>query len=437
MYGYTYGLNDLLALLIVLPAGYLIYSYVHKKSRGEKYFLLNLHYHLFFSIVYTVLHIALFGGGDTLAYFKTIMTLKELAWFDLTRYFVQIFEGNVVYQFTYETGRPLSWIFNEEESFFVCQLLSIFSFFCMNSILGFAIITGVISSITSWYFYRMVIERYNLESLWIALGCLFIPSVVFWCSGLSKDALVFNMIMILVFLTNSIIESKRRRLLKLIGIIMFSYFLINLRSVVFYCFLAPLVVMFGLRFIDLFNFSKKISYTLKTIAVISVLGSSTLFLDLDQSEEGFLASSDYLAAASMTQRDFARNVTYGANRYDLGNIEFTPLGLLVSMPKAIFFGIFSPFLWNSLTPTLFLNGLESVLFFYMLFLFIKDQFFKSVGVIIGDWFLLHCLLFVLMLSFVMGLTSVLYGVLVRLRAPVLPFFVIMLYLPNKIKSKLK
>lgn len=75
-----------------------------------------------------------------------------------------------------------------------------------------------------------------------------------------------------------------------------------------------------------------------------------------------------------------------------------------------------------------MNGLESIMFLYFTWLLFRRDFFKKWRLIRAHEFLVFCLIFTFVIAFMTGLTSGLYGVLVRLRAPLLPFLFILLTL---------
>ena len=96
------------------------------------------------------------------------------------------------------------------------------------------------------------------------------------------------------------------------------------------------------------------------------------------------------------------------------------------MPKAILYGIFAPFIWNSFTLTLIFNGLESMLFIYLVVLFFKRAPLRKIAFMRNNEFLTFALILVITLAYLTGLTAGLYGVLVRVRAPMLPFLALLL-----------
>jgi hypothetical protein len=126
--------------------------------------------------------------------------------------------------------------------------------------------------------------------------------------------------------------------------------------------------------------------------------------------------------------DFSNNPLYQGRKYDIGAIDYSNIGLLSSFPSAIIASIFRPFIWEVFSdgsnPFMLLNGLESVLIGILLINYIRKKHFKSrISMLFKTDILLFSLFFVLIIGFFVGYTSVLFGVLVRLKAPILPFVV--------------
>ena len=83
--------------------------------------------------------------------------------------------------------------------------------------------------------------------------------------------------------------------------------------------------------------------------------------------------------AQVIQSDLKNNSEYGGAKYDLGITDFTPFGMLKAMPISIFTAIYRPFAWEALSPGLILNGIESVILFYLTFVFLFNNRGKRIG----------------------------------------------------------
>ena len=111
--------------------------------------------------------------------------------------------------------------------------------------------------------------------------------------------------------------------------------------------------------------------------------------------------------------------------YNLGHVEFTPIGILSKIPAAINVAIFRPYLWEVKNPVMLLAGLESLFLFlasiYFLWQFIRMPG-KAISFLGANPILYLMIIFSLTLAFSVGFTSYNFGALSRYRIPILPFY---------------
>lgn len=442
--------NDYFSLAQVLPAILwlliiLVIAHSWKSYRSHDpsytYFLPGVYYKLGAGIAFALFYTLYYGGGDTVAYYDGAIALNNLFLESPSDYIQEIFanSSDLDYQspFTSRTGFPPGWIFREQEGYFICKLTSLFSFFTFKSYLAATLILSFITALVSWQLFRLI-RTFNLcNEKYIAFAILFIPSLNFWCTGISKDTIMAISIFGFVYHCFKIILPEQKSSIKnLVMILIYAFLIYKVRSFILIAISIPILFALGIRIM------KRIGVgTVGVVMILSILfigmllavGSSML----NTSENDFLSSSSFIQEASSIQKDFQQNETYGNKKYDLGLDEFTPTGLLRAMPLAVIYGIYGPLIWDSLSITLILNGLESTIFIYLTFRFFRRSARKKISLVISTEFLLFSLILVFILAFMTGLTSGLWGVLVRLRAPLLPFLAILLSIelikekPNK------
>jgi uncharacterized membrane protein YfcA len=121
------------------------------------------------------------------------------------------------------------------------------------------------------------------------------------------------------------------------------------------------------------------------------------------------------------------NKSYGTDRYDLGITDYSPVGLALAFPNSVLAGFYRPYIWEALSVSLILNGIESILIIYLTarFLF-SGRVRQRIRRVRNHEFLVFAFFFALILAYFAGFTSILFGVLVRFKAPLLPFIVIVL-----------
>ena len=120
------------------------------------------------------------------------------------------------------------------------------------------------------------------------------------------------------------------------------------------------------------------------------------------------------------------NKLYTGKKYSIEITDYSPIGILKVFPQALAAGLFRPYIWEALSVSLFLNGLESMAILYLLYRFFTRRRKARIKMIRENEFLVFSFFFVILLGYITGFSSVIFGVLVRLRAPLLPFLGILL-----------
>ena len=147
-----------------------------------------------------------------------------------------------------------------------------------------------------------------------------------------------------------------------------------------------------------------------------------------------ITNSDKLEEAAVIQKDFATNETYEGSRYDLGVTDFSASGMLKAFPLAVIAGFYRPFLWESLKVTLIFNGLEGLFFLYLTYVFFRQGAFAKMNLIRKHEFFIFAFFFAVLMAYMAGVTSGLLGVLVRFKAPLIPFLMLLLTIDVKLKE---
>lgn len=416
--------------LVIILGIAIVYRSSKRDQPHYRFFTLNVSAKLFFASAFSLVYIFVYQGGDTTAYFDGSVALNNLFFKSPELYFNHLFNESTATQFTADfdsrTGYPPSWIYREPEAFVVCKFMSIISFFSLKSYLAMTLITASLVSIASWKLFELLRTFKFADERLLALGICFLPSVNFWCSGISKDTWVFMGTVMLIYHSFKIISPQfKASIWNWIMLLFFGFIIYQIRSFILVATLIPLSLAVTTR---VANKIGRLDYKiiLAKIAIYAIGIFIILRLFSTTSEAEFLSSNSFLSEAAIIQQDFANNTTYGTNKYSLGDIQFTPVGLLRAMPASIVAGIYRPFLWEALSPTLIFNGLESTLFLLFTFLFFRRNAREKIRTIRRNEVLMFAIVFVFILAFMTGLTSGLFGVLVRLRALLLPFLFILL-----------
>jgi hypothetical protein len=396
---------------------------------------LNFYSKVFYGIAFTVVYLIVYSGGDTRAYWDGAVAMNKLFYQSPSLYFDAILKPptpeNRLIHFNIETGFPPSWIYGEAEGWFVSKIASIISIITFRSFFPTVIIFAFFVSNATWKVFELVVKL-NLHTSRVVAWCMFyIPSVGFWCTGISKDTIIYIAILNILYYILDVLLLKNKIKIINIAIVLFYMFIISqIRSFALAATFAPLLFAFGTRMTNRFksNVFAKIVLRLFFIGIGS-FGFLTVF------SSSFV--SKLAEDAAVVQNDFKRNTTYTGKKYDIGTIDGTPSGMIRAFPISVFYGFYKPFIYESLSPTLILNGIESLVLVLLTFNFLfNGNVIKKINRVTGNEFLVFAFVFSILIGFMAGYTSVLYGVLVRIRAPLLPFlFLIFTVKPEEIKQQ--
>jgi len=284
-----------------------------------------------------------------------------------------------------------------------------------------SLIFAYITSNASWKLFELV-RSYKLHSDWhLAIAIFFIPSLSFWCGGISKDTVIFIAICyFLHHLFKLLTRPKRGKWKHWLYMLLCIYVILQVRSFILLGLSAPLLFAYSAVLSKRFEKRKFEKYSIRLFFTSIILGAFFVFFSTSLSD-------DFIKEASIINLDMSTNKTYGSNRYSLGEVDYSTVGMVAAAPMSILAGFYRPYIWEALNVSLILNGLESIVLLYFTFRFFASRKIgQRIKRIRKHEFLIFAFFFAIILAYFAGFTSILFGVLVRFKAPVLPFLVIIL-----------
>jgi len=397
-----------------------------------QYYNSNVTLRVFLSLIYAIYYIVIINGGDTLAYFDGGLKLNNLFWKSPSLYFQELFSDPDMMNFArydMSTGYPPGWIYREKESWFISKIMSLFAFFTFKSYIVTTFLLAYFSSIASWKLFELV-HSFKLNSNRnISIAVLFVPSVGFWCSGITKDTIVlFSAIMLIYHAFQVLSLDKEWNYRNVIWIVFFTFLLFNIRGFMVSTIAVALAFTYSARLANKYRENRFAFYLIRILS----FGVAILFFNLQGDS---LMKSDKLEEAATIQKDFAQNETYEGKKYDLGITDYSATGMLGAFVPAVLAGFYRPYPWEALSLTLILNGIEGAYFLYLTFMFFRSSALRKINLIRKHEFFIFAFFFSLLMAYMAGLTSGLLGVLVRFKAPLIPFLLLLLTIDLKLVTK--
>lgn len=391
-------------------------------------------YKLSFSLIFLLLFIYYYQGGDTLAYHQGAIAMKNLFFLDPEKYFRLLF-GPISWEkyynsFSNETCYPPSWMIKKEANFTVIRVASVFQIFLGDTILAPNLIFARIAYTPIFKLYGLFVNYFPGKEKPLATAVLFMPSVAIWSSGIMKDTITIAALCWLIVLFNDVAIQKLRLSLSRFTGIALAVFLIYMVKPYLLLAMAPGLLIW-------FNFQRILG--IKSLFIRFFLfpalsaGSFAAFLWFYTKNSdlfGVYSAESVFNEAAKIQQDLVREEAYGANKFDIGAFEPTFAGVSSKIPAAITAGLFRPFIWESTGGfTVLFAGLENA---YILVLFILALLRRKILGFFSYTFshplLILGFIFTLLLAFSIGLTTANFGALVRYKIPLVPFFMAILLL---------
>lgn len=290
--------------------------------------------------------------------------------------------------------------------------------------------------------YIVFSKLYSALSNKILLAMFFIPSVILWGSGILKDTITMACVGWIVYSFANLLLLKRKKIASIILLGLSIFFIALIKPYILYVLMPSLFIWVQGNLDKLIKARVIRKLISPLVAIIMVLSSIAVSQKISES-----AGKYDLETMGDTLEGFQSwhtTVSEQKNQsgYTLGEMEFTPLGLLKKFPEAIMVTFFRPYLWeitNASTLLGAIEGLALTLIVVWLVLKYRGKLFK---LIYKNKDVLFLLVFALVFGAICGISSYNFGALSRYKMPAQVFFVLALILitsriSNNNKEKVK
>jgi hypothetical protein len=402
------------------------YNINTKERQYYSYYVIGLTAKITGGIVFCLIYLYYYGGGDTTMYYEASLPFRNLFWEDPSTYLEVMSQdpsAETMSLFTFETGTPYSYMYYDLKTNMVLKLTSVFLIFGSGSYLISTVMLSALAYLGIWKIFEMLNLYYPELKKYFAYCVLFVPSVTFWGSGILKDTYTLAGTGLLVFAFHNIFIKRKWK--SFVGWLMFfggAYSLISIKPYIFMVLLPALFLWL------LFERASQIKNTLILILVLPIsigtfgLASYFLFSGLGDMLSKFSLDTA-LETAAITQHDLLTNKHYGGNSFDVGSFDGTLTSAFGLFPNATFAGLFRPMIFESNNAVMLISGLENALLLLLLVLALfKRSLRKTWYVIRSNSYIVFALMFSVFFAFVIGLTTANFGAMVRFKIPIFPFF---------------
>jgi len=422
--------RDLIVTPIVIVVVYFVAFLLRPRltdSWNYRYYFPALTFKIIGAITLGFIYTFYYNGGDTFNYHTHGSRHLWNAFWDSPGQAIQMCFANGQHQGSfYEYSRKIIF-FSDAPSFFIIRLAFLADLFTASSYCGTAVIFAFFSFLGMWLLFLTFYRKYPELHPWIAVACLFVPSVFFWGSGLLKDTVVMAFLGSLTYAVDRIFIRKSITPGVLLLLIISVYVIFSIKKFILQAFLpASLIWIYYDQLVNIRSLALRV--VVLPVVLIGMVGLSYyVIVKVGEGDQRY--SVDKLAeTARITATDIRfQTGRFAGSGYTLGELDGTFGSMLRLAPAAVNASLFRPYLWEVRNPLMLLSALESAGFLVFVIYLI---FWKRLAVLkaIANPNVLFCLVFSITFAFAVGVSTFNFGTLVRYKIPLIPFFMVALTL---------
>ena len=335
-----------------------------------------------------------YSGADTFAYFNKAQSLINQPF---KSYLNELFSSS-----SYE-------ITSQPRVLFFTKVLSPFVYLSGGSYWITSIYLSTISFMASWWTVVKLSKIFPKDRSVINPSFLFIPSIVFWSSGILKDAIVSSALLVLVGIT----LTKHKKLKTTLGEMLLALFsLFILYKLKHYILIIFILFAGTLFFLDLIK-SSKVKVKVAAIGILLVVMVSTQFIHpyLNLKRLPLTLYENNLAILQKSRTE---------NQLDIRIESPDWFSVLKEIPLAIKTGLFRPSVFDPTISLGWLHKIENLILTFLtmasVLIFLKEK--TKIDALVA----ITSIFSILILATLLALSTPNFGTLVRYKTVFMPFF---------------
>jgi hypothetical protein len=317
--------------------------------------------------------------------------------------------------------------FKGESNFMIIRFVTIISFFTLGKYLLINLVFSLLAFTGAWKLFLFFYEQYPHLHRQFAIAILYLPTFVFWSSGILKDSICIAAIGWITYSLYQLFIRKTDIIKSFILSLFFGYLVWIIKPYILISYIPFLIFYLILKNVNAVN-SKLIKLVLAPVLIVgSIFAFSRIMIKL-KDELG------QYAIGSITKNVKTLNNAYenqsNGSTFSYG-VEFdgSVMGMVKMAPVFIGTTFFRPFIWESKKLGTLLSSLEGLtLLIFSLVIFFKAGFKTIFQTLTKNPLATYCFLFALIFALFVGATTLNFGSLCRYKIPCMPFYIIALFL---------
>ncbi|MDP9042493.1 MAG: hypothetical protein M3N30_10985 [Bacteroidota bacterium] len=284
---------------------------------------------IFMGCLYGWVFLRYYGGDDTWNYFIESKDETRLLIHHPLRFFYPFWPGLTLRQADYHVWNALVFYINRFERLFIIKGMAVLNLLSRKNYYINVILFEFITVPGPLLLFRLLAKEFPKRTGLYFLLVFFVPSIVFWCSGIRAEALIL-LFMVLMIYNGQAYASKTSRWRLLVVLSGFAGLLL-----IRYQFLAVFLPSFIAYMVSLKKqVSSPLYYNRIYTAAVLIFGAS-LFLP---------TAEQFSRPLQKSQESFFR--LNGNTRYRLDSLQPGPVSFLKILPQAVANSSLRPYPWE-------------------------------------------------------------------------------------------
>ncbi len=423
-------LRDFIVTPILILLVYAVAWYIRPRVTDEftwRYFLPALTVKIAGALALGILYQFYYDGGDTFNFHTHGSRVIWQAFMEspvkgLKLLFNQPNDYVGIYEFVSRIP-----FYRDPQSFAVIQIALLFDLITFSTYSATAVLFAVLSFAGGWLLFITFYSLRPSMHLPAAIATLFIPSVIFWGSGVLKDTITLACLGIATWLVYRLFIVGKVRLFGLLALGITLYFLFVIKIYILLVFMPSIITWI---FFHHYSRIKSIVTKVMIMPFVLVMSGWLGYYAIVIASE---ANPKYsLSALSSTAQITAYDIRFWTGReagsgYTLGDLDGTWKSMIALAPQSINVSLFRPYIWEVTNPLMLLSAMEGLVLLGMsLYVLVRVR--SGIVRIFTDPAILFCFLFSVTFAFAVGVSTFNFGTLSRYKIPLLPFYLLALFM---------
>jgi hypothetical protein len=316
-----------------------------------------------------------------------------------------------------------------EANFMVVRFVAVISFFTLGKYLLTNLVFSLLAFTGAWKLFLFFYEQYPHLHRKFAIAILYLPTFVFWSSGILKDSICVAAIGWITYSLYQLLIRRTEFVKSIILLLIFGYLLWVIKPYILISYVPFFMLYLILKNVSFLN-NKAVKLVLAPVLIIGCIVAFSQIMTNLQEEMGQYAVGSLTKNVKNMNEAYENQNSENSSMFTYGTeFDGSVTGLIKMAPVFVGTTFFRPFIWESKKISTLLSSLEGMaLLFFTVIVVFKAGFKTVFQTLTKNPLAMYCFLFSIIFALFVGATTLNFGSLCRYKIPCMPFFVISIFL---------